>query len=715
MDNTPLPGNGIKPLLSLRRHYRAAVAAMLVVVLLGLPFVWIKGRSYFVAESVFQVAPSYMRNLDTDKELELQSNSQYREYVNHLSSTVTRYDIIERALADLAERGIDLRPPALTPRKYIEQLQRTVYVRAVPDTYMVRIGKEDADPAHLDDLVNAITDAFLRTTRAEQIYGSGDRLKVLQDNAARLRDEIAKMEAERVVLADKLGLTTFGDSTQNPFDGMLAQAREKLTHATIDRVEAEAALLAFDQQKEIPTSFVGRSLLEMRLQDNGLQALRNEVVKRTEELRRSTAGLEAKHPAMQAATAELASMAERLKAAEAAFDRDTFANFRARLVASLGQRAQVEKEVKATLTKSESQASDFARNFQQAMRLTNDIRKREAELSKLRDRLSYLETEAHALGFARPISRALPPETPMGLGKTKLLLALLVVALGVGLVLPIGLDLLDRRVRTVNDAERLLGMPAAGWQVRVDGAATEIFAEEQTRRFASSLIRNRARGERGTFAFTSLKPGVGVTREIFETARVLARMGAKVLVVDANTLAPWTDVAAEAPGLSDYLAGHAPLTGLARPHDHGDATFDTVGIGGEREARLRRLDLLQAAIAEWSTHYEYVLFDLPPLLLCADTEMLIHAIGQVFLVLEAEADTTGEIHRARRLLQKIDPEAVGVFVTKLPVFRGAGYMEGLITETLTGRRYERFMTLPSWRLAWEVVRMRVAAAARRGA
>jgi len=287
MDTSTLPGIGIKPLLSVKRLWRAGLALAALVMLIGIPVAWIKGQSYWVAEAVFQVAPSYMKNLEADKELELQSNSQYREYVNHLSSTVTRYDVLERALADLKSRGIDTRPPALSERKYIERLQRTIYVRAIPDTYMVRIGIEHGEKANLDALVNAITASFLKTTRTEQIYGSGERLTVLEENAARLRSEVEALEGERVALADKLGLTTFGDSTQNPYDSTLAQTREKMAAATLERVQAQAALAAFDRQREVPTSFASRSLLEMRLQDNGLQALRNEVVKRTEEDRKS--------------------------------------------------------------------------------------------------------------------------------------------------------------------------------------------------------------------------------------------------------------------------------------------------------------------------------------------------------------------------------------------------------------------------------------------
>ena len=705
MDTNSLPGIGLKPLLSLRRHFRAGLVAALLVLLAGIPVAWIKGRSHYVAEAVFQVAPAYMKNLEVDKELELQSNSQYREYVNHLSNTVTRYDVLKRALADLESRGIDTRPESLTERKYIERLQKTIYIRAIPDTYMVRIGTENADPAHLHDLVNAVAGAFVDTSRAEQIYGSSERLDVLRGNVERLRAEVDALAAERVKLAEKLSLTTFGENTVNPYDAMLAQAREKLTAATLERSQAEAALAAFTRQREIPTSF-GRSLLEMRLQDNGLQALRNEVVKRSEELNRTISGLEDRHPARQAALAELAVIGKRLKSKESEFDRETYANFRARLMASVNQRVQVEKDVQSTLSQLEGQAADFARNFQEAMRLTGEIRKRDADLTRLRDRLNYLDTESSALGFVRLVTAALPAETPMGVGKTRLLLAVLLVALGAVVAVPVGLDLLDRRVRSVNDAEKLMGIPAAGWQIRDDGLPTRLFGEEQTRRFVSALMRNRSRSQRRAFAFTSVKSGGGVTSCVLDAARVLTQLGARTLVVEADAVAPYRGFDPGGAGLSDFLSGSAELSSLPRPYSHKDCALEVVGIGTRGHEGLKRLDLLEQALAQWGTQYDYVLFDLPPLLLSADAEMLIEVLGQVFLVLEADAVSRGEIARARRLLEKIDPEAVGLFVNKVPVFRGAGYMESLIVETVTRTRFEQFMSMSRWRLWWEVLRAR---------
>ena len=705
-DVTSLPGAGIKPLLSLRRHPRTAWLVAVLVLLAGLPLAWIRGESYFNAEAVFQVAPTYMKNLEADRELELQSNSQYREFVNHLSNTVVRQDVLERAVADLKAKGIDLRPEGMTERKYIEMLRRTLYVRAVPDTYMVRIGKDDDQPAHLHDLVNAVAESFAETTRTEQIFGTPERLQSLRTSADKVAAEVADLTAQRVALAERLGLTTFADSTTNPYDTTLAQARERAAAAKADRLRAEATLAAFRKHQEVPAS-TGRSLLEMRLQDDGLQALRNEVVRRTEELTRQMAGLEDRHPTRQAAKSELGDMRQRMRTEETDFDRGAADSVQARLVASVAERVQVEVNTQAALTALEGQATEFARLFQQAMRLTDAIKKRDTELTRMRDRLNYLDLESQALGFVRIVSPALPAITPQGIGHKKMLLAVLLAALLAGLAAPTLLDLLDRRIRTVNDAEKLLGMPSAGWQVQQDGIASTRLAAEQTRRFASTLMRNRSRGGPGVVAFTAVKPGAGVTTCVMDVALVLQQLGARVLVVDANTLAAPATPDGH-PGLTDHLAGRADLADLVRARTWGGAQIDVVGVGQQAEQGLRRLDLLKLALAAWSERYDHVLCDLPPLLLSADAELFIDVARQVFLVVDAEAVSRGEITRAKRLLHKLDPDAVGLFVNRIPVFKGAGYLEPLMVETWTHTRYDRYMSLPRWALWRDVARLKLA-------
>ena len=702
MEIKNLPGIGIKPLLSLRKHYRISIVVWFAVVLLGVPVALWKGQSYYVAESVFQVSPTYMKNVEADSELQLQSNSQYREYVNHLSKTVVRFDVLERAMDSLRKSGIDVRPKGLSERRFIERLQKLIYVRPILDTYMVRIGMESSDPTHLDAIVNAVTNAFLETTKAEQIYGSTERLEMVRDAEVRLRAEVEQFEAERLVISEKLGVTTFTEGASgNPFDAVLVQARERMTRAQIERSEAEIALNTFVRQKEVPTD-LGRSLLEMRLTDNGLSTLRAEVIARKEAITQQMLGLSPGHPAYPDLTSELKELTERLQRREDDFDKSVFDNFKIRLQANIDSKKAIEADIRNSLTQLQSQQADYARLYQQGVRLTAEIKKRDTDLETIRNRLNFLDTERNALGFVRLVTSALPAELPMGLGKSRMLLILLAGAFGPAIGIALALDMLDRRIRSVNEAETIMGIPSAGWQIRITDLPTQMFAEEQTRRFAATLMRNRVQDDRRAFAFAAVKTAAGVSRIIDDTAKVLTELGYKVLVVQANTFLVSEGRRSEEPGLTDLMAGRATAASLPIPLEIDGVSFDQVTIGTVSDRGVLQIGMLKPAVNEWLTIYDYVLVELPPLLLAADSELMIENLGQVFLVVESESVIKGEVSRAKRLLQKIDPEAVGLFVSEIPMFRGGGYIEELVIETITHVRYSQFMSMPDWQLQFEI-------------
>lgn len=703
MNTNAPPSARIAPIQSFLRHWRISAAVAFLVILAGIPFAWIKGQSTYNAESVFMVAPAYMKNLETDKEIELQSNSQYLQFVFHLSKTVTRYDVLKKALLELKSKGIDLKPPAMTERKFIESLQKTTYVRSIPETYMVRIGRDDKDKEDLDALVNAITDAFIQTTREEQIYGSSDRAESLSERQKVLLAEMAELEEERAGLAEKLNLTTFTENTVNPYDGNLTLLKEKLTNATIERMQAEIALASFRSEKEVASTFP-RSALELRLQDSGLQSLRNEVVKRTEEINRLGSGLAGQHPAKAGLEAELQTITKRLNARESEFEKLAQDNLLTRFLAAAEQTKATELEIQTQLSEVQSQAADFARTFRRAVWITKELNKREADYYEIRDRVNYLLSEKNAIGFVRLVTPALPPETPMGSGKTKLLLMVIIAAMAVGFVLPTAIEFLDRSLRSVNEAEKAMGIASAGWLVRMRDYASKMKAVDQMRRFSSTLIREKARHDRRVYGFTSVKLGTGVTRVVLETARTLSQLGPKVLVIDANSFKPHGGFEHLKTGLTDYLSGHTELDEVVSSFRHEDVTLDVVSIGSYRSNGLRRLDKFKQAMTKWSEAYDFILVDVPPLLLSADAELLIEVIGQVFLVAEIQSMTKADVVRAKGVLEKLDPDAVGLFVNSVPIGPSSSGVDPVIVESLTGKKYNEFMRVPYWSLRMEMLK-----------
>lgn len=696
----------LRPSVGWQRHKRVGIIVALALLLVGIPAIFLKVQSQYVAEAVFQVAPAYQKNMSADKDLELQSNSQYREFVNHLSRSVLRYDVLEGALNRLAVKGID--PKLLTEdkRKWIERQQRTIYVLAVADTYMVRVGIQSDKPTNLHEIVNALMDSFLETTRNEQIYGSDQRGQVLASRALLVKQEITGYEVRRSELAGTLGLTTFGESTTNPFDIILAQAREKLALASIDLSKAKAILAAFDRRKEVPTSS-GRSVLDMRLQDNGLQAIRNEVVKRNEELYRTAAGLQDGHPARKPAQQEQAELKRRLQTSESDFEKSALANTRLRLLASVDETLQTEKDLAQRVKHLEEQVSEFASAFREAMQCTAEIKKREQELSDIRTRVNYLETESHALGFARLIAPALPAITPQGLGKTKALMALLAGCLALLILIPTIIDYLDGRVITVGDAEKALQVKSAIWLVEAQNSASKILINDQLRRFASTLRRNTARGARNVFSLTSVKVGGGTTSITLELARTLIELGSRTLVVDADSLTDNSAMQSDAPGLTDVLIGKVTAQSVIIQQQHHGMSMNVVPYGTSTDSGIKRLDVLRTAIDVWSRDFDFVLIDIPPLLPCADAELLIGEIGQVFLLVEAETVRKADVVRARQLLEKIDPDAVGLIVNRVPMDSGGASTQSQLVETVTGAAFSRFMSTPQWSLKWNLLLLRM--------
>jgi succinoglycan biosynthesis transport protein ExoP len=97
-----------------------------------------------------------------------------------------------------------------------------------------------------------------------------------------------------------------------------------------------------------------------------------------------------------------------------------------------------------------------------------------------------------------------------------------------------------------------------------------------------------------------------------------------------------------------------------------------------------------------------VLIDLPPLLPSADAELLIDAIGQVFLVVEAEVLNKADVVRARLQLERMDPDAVGLVVNRVPVESGGESIKSQLVETITGDKFNTFMSSSSLGLRWSL-------------
>lgn len=675
-----LPGRGLKPFDSLQQHARLVVLIFLGVTLLGLPLVLIKGQPSYQTTATIQVSPRYMKTLRDDIELEFQSNTQFLQFISQQARTINRFDVIDLALQrlDQADQGANpWRREGESHRKSIERLQNSLSIRHVRNTYLIQVTLTSGAADRIEDILNAVINAYLERARDEEVFAADLRVENLKRRENELLGQIEAMTRERTLIGQTLGVTAFDPDDVNPFDRRVRQLHEDYLTARIRRIEAQARLDAFLTQGETDTAM--RSIQESLLSDPGLNSLKASLNQRRAELLTSTSGLSTTHPAHLDAVDELADIEREIKARETELREQLATGVERRHRTAASQTLEVETQLERILTEVSDQAGQYAEQFNRAVSLNNHIRLLWTELDRVRDRLNFFEAEEASPGFLRLVTPALAPLYPSGTGKRKLLMMVLIAAVALSLSVPIVIDLLDRRVRTVNDAHRILGFPPLGWLVDAIDQDSTTFAQDQLRRLATGLVRDRHRHGTRSVTIASVRPGGGTTRLARSLTRCLNQLGYPTLVVEANAFHP-DPVYGSGSGLVGLLTDDPVPPTLNRT----DPEIPCMSVGNHGETRaLRNLQRLGSILQTLPETYRFIIVDAPPLLTASDTELIAGATDAVLLVVEADGISQGELSRAGRMLKSIDPPVVGTVVNRIAPFRG-GYVNTLMQEHRRG-------------------------------
>ncbi|QLG87798.1 hypothetical protein HQ393_05740 [Chitinibacter bivalviorum] len=666
--NLSAAGIGIKPLVSLRQHPKLAVISCLLVLIASLPLVWIKGKPNYSSEAVVQVAPRYMKTLKDDNELDFQSNSQYRQFVQQQMSTLLRYDI----LADGMKRAkVPFRLAAESEQYAVDRLRNLLQVAAVPDTYMVRISMYGQNKAQMAPLINSVVNVYLERARTEQVFGRDDRISKLQNRQAELLKLIDEKSERRNQIAGELGIATFSAEAGNPYDKAIERLREALAEAKIKRFDAEAHEKAFHQHGDTDPSV--RSIMESVSVDPGLNSLKASLNNRRATLVSGMAGLTAKHPGYEQSQIELGDIDNELNRQTDKLTNSVRRNLESRFATASTQAKQLEAQLQSELAEQEKSRGHYATLFKEANEISGQITQTRKEVETIQDRLNFFAGETSSLGFVRLVSAALPPEIPQGPGYKKLLLMAILAALGAGIFIPILRDLLDRTIHAPNDVISSFGFAPVGWLIQSKDHDSALFLDNQLRRLASALIREQDRTGIRIFGISSLQPGGGASSLTQQLMNTFQNMGIAALAVDANAFSrdSFFDQSTE------YTIGEDLPSQLAQ--------LNSLRLKANGR-HLQAIDKLGVSLEKMAETFRFVLVDVPPLLVSGDAELTLRATPAILAVVEAEAQSRGEVTRAARLLQGIDPASIGVVVNQVRPLDGGGYVRDLMTEFIEGRK-----------------------------
>jgi len=692
---TPPPPLRISPGYSLRRHSVLAIATFLVVLALGLTYAYIRGTPTYKATAVVFVSPRFVANLEDDKEFDLQSNTQYREYVQQNIRTINRFDIVRDGIAKLGPHNAWVQPNESIDHA-AERLQGALEIEPVPDTYQIVVSLEGKKAQGLTEVVNAVVDRFLIKIRSEEFFGADDRIKNLKSERADLTKYTEETQAKRALLAAQLGVSTFSDGFANPYDKLLVDAKESLQDVRKQRIQAEAQLSAM----EGPPGQTGLKPLEaygdeLASKDPGLTTLDANLNMRRGTLLASISGLAPDHPGRRAAEKEL----KELEAERNLVYQKLRAHYSAMILeqrkADVARTRSVETGMAEQVALQTSQATSFSGGYQQAMSLGADLDRARKRVANIDDRINFLSLESHAPGFVRLFSSARTPDAPVKGGRRRYAGMAFVAALLFAIVLPLGVDYFDPRIHWPGDVQRVLGFPAFAWLLEKSEAGKD-FDREQVLRLASRLSQEYQTNHSEVFAFTSVSAKNGTTTIVTETANALTRLGLKTLAVEANAYR--ADPRYRSPGsrgLTVVLRGVSDME--SEIVTGGEEEPDHLPVGDVNNfANLPDIQNLVQILRQSTDVYSMILVDLPPILSSVDAELIAHSADVVVLVVEAENVTKGDLRRAVQVLKRVDPPAVCAVLNRVRLDAAAGFGRAARDEFYHGAA----KPAPGWLSPW---------------
>ncbi|MBW4550846.1 MAG: polysaccharide biosynthesis tyrosine autokinase [Aphanocapsa sp. GSE-SYN-MK-11-07L] len=293
--------------------------------------------------------------------------------------------------------------------------------------------------------------------------------------------------------------------------------------------------------------------------------------------------------------------------------------------------------------------------------------------------------ENQDVGNARILEKAFEPTKALGSGNLRLLAAGLVVGALMGVATAFLLDILDKSIKTVKDAEALFGFKLLGvvpqfkspdkkalkmlssyvdqFSTRIItlhdpqspvGAAYEIL--QANLRFLRSDKKLRA------IVVTSSVPGEGKSEVAANLAASLAQSGRRVLLVDADLRNPsqhrlWN--LTDPIGFSHVLFGAGDLKHSFK-QVLPNLTVLAAGVMPPNPLALIDSDAMFTVIDSFLQEYEYVIIDTPPLQGAVDAIVLGKAADGILMVVRPRLVTSAEAITAKTMLATSDSQILGL-------------------------------------------------------
>jgi capsular exopolysaccharide synthesis family protein len=583
----------------------------------------------------------------------------------------------------------------------------------VKDTRLIQVAFRHTDPDLAAFVVNGIGETFANANQEQRTGTSRKTSDFLQKRIADLQTDIRADEIRLVELERNEGiLKTPGDQTI--VLERLAGLNKDLLSAENDRKTAEAEYLSVKGSPQRINSLAeAESARYITERENFLLQYRNETQEKIANLNAAKAKLlqefresapEIKEIDTQIASLEnsLANATEKATADIAQFRQRTAKTLLDVLETRYLRAKEKEDKIRAAFNVQFNEAQGQNAGAVMLKLLQQNIGTNKGFLDNLRKQQSSNDVASQGSdNNIRIAEYAIPPEDPVSPRRVTTVLAALFLSTLFGMGLALFLEYLDDTIRSTEEVEGYLQLPALAAIPTIDSmpkrrlllvggadrpedddpANSELLIHadsrsslaEAYRQLRTSILLSTAGHAPKSLLITSSLPSEGKTTTATNTAISLAQTGAKVLIIDADMRRPRLHSVfniENGEGLSTLLSSASTeqeMLGIIKMDEGTKLHLLTSGPIPPNPAELLGSEQMANLLKVLQKNFTHVVVDSPPITSFTDGVLIASLVDGVILVVHSGKSSRQVVRRAKQLLQDIGAKIFGVVLNNVDI------------------------------------------------
>lgn len=574
--------------------------------------------------------------------------------------------------------------PTTSPDGLLTPFKSCLHVQKVRDSHVVNVSFESADPGLSAKVANALANNYIEYNFREKYDATRQASGWMEHQLDELKAKVEKSQQALVDYERQNAIVNVSDK-ENVVEQRLADLSRDLTNAQNDRLQKES-VYELARSNESQVAFVAQNDLLQRLEEKYAD-LKSQYVDALQQFG-------PKHPKaerLQSQVDEIQSLIQRERKRMVERIRNDYmaALGRERLLAAAVAKEKVEV---GALNQLLIQHNLLKREFDTNQQLYDNL------LQRLKDATVSAGLRATNIHVIDP---AKPPRSPVRPQKLLNILIGLTVGLVLGLALAFVQEAVDTSIKSIDEAERLANAPALaviplardtlrrprpslpgsnGGSAATQGLALlsqpSSALAESFRTLLTSVVLSTAPQPPQALLITSSTANEGKTSTALNLAIALAQRGEPTLLIDADLRHPGIAASlnlGNGKGLASFLTGAHSIEEVLRQFPPVPTLWALpTGPKPPNPAQLLSSCAMESMLRELRKQFKFLVIDSPPVLPVADAMVLSTFVDGVVFVIESGATVRGAVTRARKILQNVGANVLGIVLNKVDV-RHDGY------------------------------------------